>query len=157
MNNKIKIGDILTCKVYRVEDFGVYLDYKGEKIYVKVVDITWDQGPLNIHDYFEKIDSIEVEIIGISKEKYFGAHFLGSIKNVSSEEDPWLSHDYINGDIYNGKVVSITEYGYLIRIETGAIGLIKPNKNIKITLLQDISVKILDVNIQAKRLLLQCN
>lgn len=154
MNKNLKIGDILSCSVDSIEDFGVYLNYKGEKIYVRVIDITWDQGPFDINDYIEDVNSIDVEIIGISKDEYFGAHFLGSIKNVSSEEDPWFSHNYSDGDIYNGKVVRIFEYGYLVRISTGAVGLIKLNKNIELKMHQNVSINILEVNTQSKRLLL---
>lgn len=149
-----KEGQILSCKVSSLKDFGLLLKCEGQDVFVKIVDITWDDGPLDEKPY-QQGSVFDVKILKKFSEKQMGCYYLGSIKEASPLHNPWVSHEYRPGDKHDGIVVSIADYGIIVRLETGALGLIRyPPKIEDISINQYIKVKIIDVDKGKKRLLL---
>jgi small subunit ribosomal protein S1 len=117
----LEIGKVVTGYVSKIEAYGIYLNYQQYEIFVKIVDMTWDFGPLDPFQFTQIDDELRVKILGFIKEN----QYVGSLKDVYPEKNPWRdSSIYQKGKIFSGPVSAITEYGCFVKLETGVHGLI---------------------------------
>lgn len=150
----MKCGEIIVATVKSFEDYGMYLTYKEKIIFVTIVNITWLAG-LPDKKKYQSGTKHQVKIIKAFKEPYKGVHYLGSIKDAYPEENPWKDEKiYAIGAKFSGSVMSIAEYGIIIELSTGALGLMKYAKE-KLPIKSSVTVEVVDVDIDTKRILLK--
>ena len=123
------------------------------RIFVKVVDIDWQDSPVNL-DLLRIGDFFEVKILKYSEvPKKGGVQYLGSIKDASPEDDPWKKHEYTIGKIFAGSVSSLFESGAIISLDTGVSGLIRSSFLLNhLVIDQRVRVSIRSVNLARPRL-----
>lgn len=118
--DKLKVGDKLTGNVTGIAPFGLFVNAQGLEGLVHLSEISWDKVT-NPADFFKVDDVVEVQVIGLNDD---GKRVAYSIKRL--QKDPWkdLVKKYEVGQMVEGVVKSIADYGAFVKIEDGLNGLI---------------------------------
>lgn len=148
---KISEGSIVKGEVRRITNFGVFVDLGGIDGLVHFSELSWGRIK-KAEDVVSIGEMLEVKIIGINQEK---EKISLSLKQVSA--DPWsnVSEKYIVGQIYDAKVVNLTDFGAFVELEPGVEGLIhvsqistkrveKPSDELKIGEVKQVKLMELD-------------
>ena len=118
--DQINIGDIIEGQVKNVTDFGVFIDLGGVDGLLHITDISWGRvnHPTEIVSLDEKLT---VKVIDFDKDK---RRISLGLKQLTTH--PWenVKEKYPIGSAVKGKIVSMTNYGAFIEIESGVEGLI---------------------------------
>lgn len=155
--NSISEGDIVEGKVMRFTDYGAFIDIGGIDGLLHISEISW--GKISHPSDVLKIgQKIKVKILSMDKENE-----KVSLGLKQTTEEPWkiLEQKYKIGDIVDGKVVQIKDYGLFVEIEPGMDGLVhiseiahkhvtNPANEVKIG--EVVKVKILDIDKENKRI-----
>ena len=156
---KFKEGDIVENAIVKATtDWGIFLDIDGIDALLHVSDLSYGRVK-KPSDLVTIGQTLKVKITKIDKKTN---RVSASIKALS--EDPYENIDkkYIVGNIYDGEVTKIMDYGCFVKMENGVEGLIHnseldwKNKNIKpekiLSISQKIKVKIVNLEKETKRI-----
>lgn len=153
----LNVGDIVEGKVMRFTDYGAFVDIGGVDGLLHISEISW--GKLKHPQEVLSIgDIINVKILALNEEK--GKISLG-LKQTQPE--PWslVGTKYVVGQIIEGKVVQIKEYGAFVELEAGLDGLVHiseiANKRVdsvsdELQVGQVIKAKIMDIDTDRHRI-----
>ena len=153
----LSVDDIVEGTVMRFTDYGAFVDIGGIDGLLHISEISW--GKLRHPQEVLKIgQKINVKILSMNEEK--GKISLG-LKQTTPE--PWsvINEKYEVGQIVEGKVVQIKEYGAFVELEPGLDGLVhisevahKRVANIadELSVGQEVKAKILDIDTEKKRI-----
>ncbi len=116
-----KPGTRVKGKVVSLTDYGAFVELQqGVEGLIHVSEMTWTKPkhPSKILEIGEEIETIVLDIDVQNKRISLGLKQL--------EPDPWsiFTQKYNPGDIIQGKVRSITDYGVFIGIEDGVDGMV---------------------------------
>ncbi|MEE2877305.1 MAG: 30S ribosomal protein S1 [Candidatus Neomarinimicrobiota bacterium] len=118
--DKIATGQIIEGVVKNITDFGVFVDLGGIDGLLHITDLSW--GRVNHPSEMTEVgETISVKIIDIDREKQ---RISLGLKQLTPH--PWESveNKYPVGTKIFGKVVSLTNYGAFVELETGVEGLV---------------------------------
>ena len=106
--------------VKNITDYGVFVDLGGIDGLLHITDITWGRI-VHPSEMFGLGDELEVLIL-----KYFPEDQKVSLGLKQLSSNPWerVNEKYEIGTKISGKIVSITDYGAFIELESGVEGLI---------------------------------
>lgn len=156
---KIKEGDIVEDAIVKATtDWGIFLDLNGIDALLHVSDLSYGrvQKPTDLVTIGQKL---KVKITKIDEKTN---RVSVSIKALT--EDPYQNIDkkYKVGEIHEGIVTKIMDYGCFVKIEDGIEGLIHnseldwTNRNIKpskiLSVSQKINFKIINIDKETKRI-----
>jgi small subunit ribosomal protein S1 len=116
----IEKGQVRKGTVKNITDFGVFIDLGGVDGLLHITDLSW--GRVNHPSEVVKLDEeIEVVILDFNENKD-----RISLGRKQLMPHPWekIEDKYPVGKAVIGKVVSLTDYGAFIELETGIEGLI---------------------------------
>lgn len=153
---KAIVGATIEGEVKRITNFGVFIDLGGIDGMVHISELTW--GRIKSPQELVKIgQTVSVKVIGADQTKEKISLSLKQLNN-----DPWSNFEakYVVGQIYNGKVVNLTDFGAFVELEPGVEGLVhvshiskkrieKPSDELKIGDTRD--VKLLEVDVNNKK------
>jgi len=118
--DKIELNMVVKGTVVRITDFGAFVDIGGIDGLLPLSQISWrwidkPSDVLNLND------KIEVEIIGIDKEKQ-----RVSLSLKSLEENPWLkASDIIKDDmVVKGTITGVKPFGIFVEVFKNVEGLL---------------------------------
>ncbi len=117
---KIEIGAELEGIVKNITDFGAFVDLGGVDGLIHITDFSW--GRINHPSEIVEIgQNINVQVIDFNKET---SRISLGLKQLV--ENPWqtIPEKFKAGDVVQGKIVSIMNYGIFIELEKGIEGLI---------------------------------
>ena len=118
--SKIEIGAELEGIVKNITDFGAFVDLGGVDGLIHITDFSW--GRINHPSEIVEIgQNINVQVIDFNKET---SRISLGLKQLV--ENPWetIPDKFKVGDVVQGKIVSIMNYGIFIELEKGIEGLI---------------------------------
>lgn len=156
--SQLETGKTFKGKVKSLTNFGAFVDLGGVEGLLHISEISW--GNINHpSEIFQQGQEIDVVILDYDeKEEKISLSF----KQLS--KDPWenVEGNYQEGQIINGKVVSLTDFGAFVELEPGVEGLIHISdmswarklihpKNI-VSIGEEISVTILNIDPETKRI-----
>ena len=155
---EIKENDIVTSTVHNINDWAVFTTYKNIQMMCHVSDLSFSRVK-KPSDLVSIGDKLKVRIIKIDKTTN---KVSCSVKALV--EDPYLNIEkrYKIGEVYEGTVSSIKEYGAFVQIESGVEALchsseishlnrnIKPSKIFSVS--EKIKFKILNIDKENRRL-----
>ncbi len=146
----LKIGEVVTGHVYKIEEYGIYLKYHEYDIFVKIIDLDWNIESLEPFKFTKIADEMKVKILRFVKNN----QYLGSIKDVYPDKNPWRDSSlYPIGKRFYGYVSSIVDYGYFIKLDTGNYGLIlKEDVKYLLKIGDIVHVVIIEANVKKKRI-----
>jgi small subunit ribosomal protein S1 len=119
---KYPAGSVVKGKVKNFTDFGLFIGMEdGIDGLVHISEISWSRRKDLIAESYKKGATVEALVLNIDGEQ---KKFSLSIKRL--KEDPWkgLPERYRVGDVVEGYVTSITDFGVFVEIEEGIEGLI---------------------------------
>ncbi|HHX76723.1 MAG TPA: 30S ribosomal protein S1, partial [Firmicutes bacterium] len=155
--NRIKEGDIISGEVKRLTDFGAFVDVGGIDGLVHISEISWKRigHPREVLSVGEEVSVKVLEVIP-EKERI-------GLSIRQARPDPWslVATKCAVGDIMQGTVTRIVNFGAFVEIFPGVEGLVHISQladyHVKhpsevLQEQQDVRVKILDINPEAKRI-----
>lgn len=153
----IHVDDIVEGTVMRFTDYGAFVDIGGVDGLLHISEISWGKlkHPREALSLGEKIT---VKILSMNAEK--GKISLG-LKQTTPE--PWsvIDEHYQIGDVMQGKVVQVKEYGCFVELEPGLDGLVHISEinhkrvndiNDEISIGDIVNAKILDIDKDRRRI-----
>ncbi|MBF8984491.1 bifunctional 4-hydroxy-3-methylbut-2-enyl diphosphate reductase/30S ribosomal protein S1 [Lutibacter sp. B2] len=153
----IEKDTIIEGEVKRITDFGIFVDIGGMDGLVHISDLSW--GRVKHPSDVAKIgDKLQVKVIDLNKEKERVS--LGLKQCV---QEPWsvVDEKHAVGELINGKVVRLVDFGAFVEIEPGIDGLVHisqiSDKHIAkasevLHVGQQVAVKILELDKKTKRI-----
>ena len=151
-------GSKLKGIVKNITDYGVFVDLGGMDGLLHVTDLSWER--VNHPSEVLKVGD-EIDVLVIKYDKETKRISLG-IKQLT--EDPWsdIKKDYKVGEKIKAKISNITDYGAFVELKKGVEGLIhvsemswtnkNANPNTVISVNDEVDVKILEVDIEKRRI-----
>ncbi|EOD01639.1 bifunctional 4-hydroxy-3-methylbut-2-enyl diphosphate reductase/30S ribosomal protein S1 [Caldisalinibacter kiritimatiensis] len=150
-------GQKINGEVKRLTDFGAFVEIGGIDGLIHISELSW--GRINHpSEVVKEGDLVETIVLKVDKEN---ERISLSLKQIKPQ--PWenVKNRYSEGDVINGKVVKLTNFGAFVEIEPGLEGLVhisqisnehiaKPSE--KLTEGQKIKVKILNIKEEEKRM-----
>lgn len=151
-------GQTISGTVKNITDYGAFIDLGGIDGLLHVTDISWKRinHPSEILSIGQKI---QVLITKYNKENN-----RISLGMKQMESDPWQGVDrkYPLNAVFRGRVTNIADYGAFIELEPGVEGLVHVSemswtkKNLHpskiLTPAQEVDVKVLEVDLQKRRI-----
>jgi len=118
--NEIEIGSVFKSRIVNVVDFGFFVDLEGVDGLVHKSEIDWDRVN-NPSELYHVGDEVEVKVVGVDLEKE-----RVSLSRKALLPNPWekLAEKYKAGDLVEGNVVSVLDFGAFVELEKGLQGLI---------------------------------
>ncbi|SES69434.1 SSU ribosomal protein S1P [Natronincola peptidivorans] len=155
--SQLEKGQRIQGQVKQITDFGAFVDIGGIDGLVHISEISWGRVK-HPSEILQTGESVEVEVLDFDRSS--GKVSL-SLKNTQIQ--PWedIENNYKTGDIVEGKVVKLLDFGAFVEIEPGLDGLVHisqisdkhiANPSEVLALNEKINVKILDINKEEKRI-----
>ena len=115
---RINIGDVVEGKVKNVTDFGAFIDLGGADGLLHISEMSWGRVE-NPKKLLKVGDDITVLIKDIQGEKI-------ALSLKFADQNPWLTaaEKYAAGNIVEGKVARMTDFGAFIELEPGVDALL---------------------------------
>ncbi|MCK4517154.1 30S ribosomal protein S1 [Candidatus Babeliales bacterium] len=122
VGDKFHVGDKISGSVSNITDFGIFVQlYDGVDGLVHISDISWTEHIVHPGDQYKKGDIVEAQILAIDPEN---KKISLGIKQLST--DPWekIADEYPVGQVLEGTVSKVTNFGAFIRLDSGIEGLV---------------------------------
>ncbi len=118
--SSLQVGQKVTGTVRSIAPFGVFIDLGGIDGLVHKSELSWNKVN-NPESGYKVGDEVEAEVIDINHER---GRISLSIRRL--QPDPWNSTvaDFKVGDIIDGTVTKIVNFGAFVRVRDGLEGLI---------------------------------
>ncbi|MGN9164113.1 bifunctional 4-hydroxy-3-methylbut-2-enyl diphosphate reductase/30S ribosomal protein S1 [Tissierellaceae bacterium HCP3S3_D8] len=155
--NSLEEGAIIEGIVQRLTNFGAFVDLGGVDGLIHISDLSWNRVK-HPSEVVKPGDKVEVQVLSFNKEK--NRISLGLKQTV---EEPWelFKRNVQIGDIVEGKVVNLLDFGAFIRLKEGVDGLLhvsqiskehieKPSDVLNIG--DNIKVKVIDIDEEDRRI-----
>lgn len=152
---KIKEGQVVDGTVKNVTDFGAFIDLGGLDGLLHISEMSWGRV-----EHPKKVFKVGDEVKTLVKEVN-GTKIALSLK--FDETNPWINatEKYAVGNIVNGKVARMTDFGAFVELEPGIDALLhvsqiskehveKPSDVLKIG--EEIEAKVVDFNEEEKKI-----
>lgn len=149
-------NDIIKGKVQRITDFGAFVDIGGVDGLIHISDMAWYRIK-HPSEVLQEGQEVEVKVLNVDKEK--GKISLGLKQTL---QEPWeeFIKNYKVGDIVEGEIVNLLDFGAFVRLINGVDGLLhvsqisnehieKPSDVLKIG--DKIKVEIVDIDEENKK------
>ncbi|WP_138159760.1 bifunctional 4-hydroxy-3-methylbut-2-enyl diphosphate reductase/30S ribosomal protein S1 [Peptoniphilus catoniae] len=155
--NSLAVGDVIEGTVQRLTNFGAFVDVGGVDGLIHISELSWNRVK-HPSDVVAPGQKVKVQVLNVDEEKNRIA--LG-LKQTSKK--PWdiFVENVKVGDVIEGKVVNLLDFGAFVRLESGVDGLLhvsqisrehveKPSDKLEIG--QEITVKVTDINEEEKKI-----
>ncbi|HMV65899.1 MAG TPA: 30S ribosomal protein S1 [Myxococcota bacterium] len=116
------VGSVIRGKIRNITDFGIFVGIdEGIDGLVHISDLSWGQRIGHPTERFRKGDEVEARVLAIDKDN---ERFSLGIKQLT--EDPWytVQSRYYHGQVIEGPVVHVTDFGVFVELEDGVEGLV---------------------------------
>lgn len=155
--DNIQEGQMISGEVKRLTNFGAFVDIGGVDGLIHISDLSWGhiKSPKQV---VSEGQQVEVMVLSIDKEN--NRISLGYKQTIPH---PWdnIEEKYPAGQIFQGKVVRITNFGAFVELEPGVDGLVHISQisDNRVEKVEDVlqtgdtvSVKVLEVKPDEKRI-----
>ena len=116
VEDELDEGDTITVTVSNVEAYGVFVDLGNDiEGFLHISEITWDKNVKNPADYLTVGQEIDVEVIEINPKTH---KLRVSLKRLLPKPFDEFSKNFHEGDVVDGTVTSLTDFGAFVRIGT---------------------------------------
>ena len=153
----LKPGEIRTGTVSSIVNFGAFVDLGGVDGLVHVSELSWRHvdHPSEVVQVGQEI-SVEVLDVDLTRERV-------SLSLKNTQEDPWRAFARQNhpGDVVQGTVTKLVPFGAFVKVADGIEGLVHISELAErhvelpeqvVSLGQDVSVKVIDVDLDRRRI-----
>lgn len=122
IQDKYRVGDVITGVVRNIADFGAFIEVEeGVDGLVHISDLTWNRRIKHPAEVLKKGQEVEAKILKIDTENQ---RLSLSIKDLQPDVWQEFFRRYRVGDILEGKIVRITDFGGFVELADGVEGLV---------------------------------
>ncbi|TET34409.1 MAG: 30S ribosomal protein S1, partial [Planctomycetota bacterium] len=123
VEEKYPVGTRLRGRVRNLTPYGAFVEIDdGIDGLLHVSDMSWTKKVAHPSEVVKKNSEIEIVVLDVDQNKKRIALGMKQLK-----EDPWeyeIPNKYRNGDVFNGKVTKITNFGVFVELESDLEGLL---------------------------------
>ncbi len=153
----ISIGDVMTGTVKNITDYGAFVNIGGVDGLVHISELSWGRirSPKDIVKVGEEV-KVRILDINVDKRKV-------SLSMKFKDENPWngAEEKYAVGNVVNGRVARMTDFGAFVELETGVDALLhvsqisvkhveKPSDVLAVG--DEVSARVTDLNLEEKKI-----
>lgn len=117
---ELEEGQVVTGKVVNIVDFGAFIDLGGVDGLIHISELDWERidHPSEVVSLGEEV---EVEVIDVDPERE-----RVSLSRKARLASPWqrVEEKYNPGDLIEGTVTNVRDFGAFIEIPEGVVGLV---------------------------------
>ncbi len=122
IQEKYRVGDIIHGVVRNIADFGAFIEVEeGVDGLVHISDLTWNRRVKHPAEILKKGQEVEAKILKIDTENQ---RLSLSIKDLMPDVWQEFSRRYRVGDILEGKIVRLADFGAFVELSEGVEGLV---------------------------------
>lgn len=118
----LKMGEVYTGRVGRLAPFGAFVELQaGIEGLIHISELSWEKRIHHPGDVLSEGDQVEVAVVNLDFEnKRVGLSLR------ATRENPWagISARFASGEVYEGTVERVADFGVFVRLEQGFVGLI---------------------------------
>ena len=155
--SQLVAGDVIEGKVSRLTNFGAFIDVGGVDGLVHISEISYKHVD-KPSDVLKAGQDVKVKVIGIDNDRH---RISLSIKQTEPSPFEQATADLNEGDIFEGEVKSLTNFGAFVEVTDGIQGLVhvseisnkhvdKPSDVLKVG--QTVKVKVLNIDPSDRRI-----
>lgn len=155
--SQLVVGDVIEGKVSRLTNFGAFIDVGGVDGLVHISEISYKHVD-KPSDVLKAGQDVKVKVIGIDNDRH---RISLSIKQTEPSPFEQATADLSEGDIFEGEVKSLTNFGAFVEVTDGIQGLVhvseisnkhvdKPSDVLKVG--QTVKVKVLNIDPSDRRI-----
>ena len=155
--SQLVVGDVIEGKVSRLTNFGAFIDVGGVDGLVHISEISYKHVD-KPSDVLKVGQDVKVKVIGIDNDRH---RISLSIKQTEPSPFEQATADLNEGDIFEGEVKSLTNFGAFVEVADGIQGLVhvseisnkhvdKPSDVLKVG--QSVKVKVLNIDPSDRRI-----
>ena len=155
--SQLVVGDVIEGKVSRLTNFGAFIDVGGVDGLVHISEISYKHVD-KPSDVLKAGQDVKVKVIGIDNDRH---RISLSIKQTEPSPFEQATADLNEGDIFEGEVKSLTNFGAFVEVADGIQGLVhvseisnkhvdKPSDVLKVG--QAVKVKVLNIDPSDRRI-----
>ena len=155
--SQLVVGDVLEGKVSRLTNFGAFIDVGGVDGLVHISEISYKHVD-KPSDVLKVGQDVKVKVIGIDNDRH---RISLSIKQTEPSPFEQATADLNEGDMFEGEVKSLTNFGAFVEVADGIQGLVhvseisnkhvdKPSDVLKVG--QSVKVKVLNIDPSDRRI-----
>jgi len=114
----LKVSQKVEGVISGIVSYGIFVTFNGLEGLVHISEIAW--GHVSSPSKYGKVgDKVEVQVIGVDNGKI-------SLSMKRLKDDPWakIASKYKEGDVIEGPVTRITDFGAFVHVESDINGLI---------------------------------
>ncbi len=122
IQEKYRVGDIIKGVVRNIADFGAFIEVEeGVDGLVHISDLTWNRRVKHPAEILKKGQEVEAKILKIDTENQ---RLSLSVKDLMPDVWQEFSRRYRVGDILEGKIVRLADFGAFVELSEGVEGLV---------------------------------
>lgn len=153
--NKLEVGMDVEGVVKNLTDYGVFVNFHGVDGLIHISEMSWGRIK-KPSDVLKPGDKVKARIIGLEDNKI-------SLTMKFPEENPWnnAAEKYAVGNVVNGVVARMTDFGAFIELEPGVDALLhvsqiskkhveKPSDELNVG--DKVTARVLDFNEEGKKI-----
>lgn len=155
--SQLVVGDVIEGKVSRLTNFGVFIDVGGVDGLVHISEISYKHVD-KPSDVLKAGQDVKIKVIGIDDDRH---RISLSIKQTEPSPFEQATADLNEGDVFEGEVKSLTNFGAFVEVADGIQGLVhvseisnkhvdKPSDVLKVG--QTVKVKVLNIDPSDRRI-----
>ncbi|ARD06793.1 30S ribosomal protein S1 [Lactobacillus amylolyticus] len=155
--SQLVVGDVIEGKVSRLTNFGAFIDVGGVDGLVHISEISYKHVD-KPSDVLKVGQDVKVKVIGIDNDRN---RISLSIKQTEPSPFEQATANLHEGDIFEGEVKSLTNFGAFVEVADGIQGLVhvseisnkhvdKPSDVLKVG--QTVKVKVLNIDPSDRRI-----
>lgn len=155
--SQLVVGDVIEGKVSRLTNFGAFIDVGGVDGLVHISEISYKHVD-KPSDVLNAGQDVKVKVIGIDNDRH---RISLSIKQTEPSPFEQATADLNEGDVFEGEVKSLTNFGAFVEVADGIQGLVhvseisnkhvdKPSDVLKVG--QTVKVKVLNIDPSDRRI-----
>lgn len=155
--SSVQLNEVVEGEVKRITNFGVFVDIGGVDGLIHISELSW--GRVSHPNEVVKVgDKVHVLILNANREDN-----KISLSMKQATPNPWntVEERYHVGDVVDGRVVNLTDFGAFLEIEPGVEGLVhisqisrdrieKPSDVLRIK--ETYAVRIIEMNMDEKKI-----
>ncbi|RCW51458.1 bifunctional 4-hydroxy-3-methylbut-2-enyl diphosphate reductase/30S ribosomal protein S1 [Halanaerobium sp. MA284_MarDTE_T2] len=154
--NSLEEGQTVNGKVTKLVDFGAFIDLGGIEGLLHISEMSWGRIE-HPSEVLSEGEEVEVKVLGVNKEE---ERISLGLKQLLP--DPWeeFAEKHYEGEIIEGKITKIVDFGAFMEVEKGIEGLIHisqlSNRHVKtadevVTVGEERKAKIINIDADQER------
>ncbi len=116
IKGELEPGDVINVTISNIEPYGAFVDLGNDiEGLLHISEMSWDKKPKHPSEYVEEGQQLDVEVVEIDVEN---RRLRVSLKNLLPRPFEEFLNNYKEGDVVEGEITSLTDFGAFVKIGT---------------------------------------